>query len=70
MDRWCRAQHRARGEVLPIATVWALSRAWYENRLSEGYRGRTAAQAQEIFRGFGLTSAFWALDGDPEAPQK
>ena len=70
MDRWCRSKDRARGDVLPIATVWDLSRAWYDNRLSDEYRGRTAAKVQEIFRGFGLTSAFWALDGDPDAPQK
>ena len=49
---------------------WELSKAWYDNRLSEDYRGRTAAQVQEIFRRFGLTSAFWALEGDPGAPQK
>ena len=53
-----------------MAAVWELSTAWYDDRLSSGYRGRTAAQAQEIFRRFGLTSAFWAPDGDPEAPQK
>jgi hypothetical protein len=70
VDRWCRAENRERGEVLPIATVWELSKAWYADRLAEDFRGRTAAQAQEIFRRFGLTSAFWALQGDPDAPQK
>ena len=70
MDRWCRATNRERGEMLPITTVWELSKAWYDNRLSEEYRGRTAAEVQAIFRGLGLTSAFWALDGDPDAPQK
>jgi hypothetical protein len=70
VDRWCRASNRERGEALPIATVWKLSKAWYDNRLSEDYRGRSASQVQEIFRGCGLTSAFWALEGDPDAPQK
>lgn len=70
MDRWRRAADRVRGEVLPMATVWELSKAWYHARLSADYRGRTAAQVQEIFASFGLTSDFWACAGDPDAPQK
>jgi len=50
--------------------VWELSKAWYDNRLSDAYRGRTAAQVQAIFQRFGLTSEFWSMDGDPDAPQK
>ena len=59
-----------RGEVLPIAQVWTLSQAWYDNRLSVAYQGRTAAQVTEIFQGLGLTSAFWQMEGDPQSPQK
>ena len=70
MDRWCRAKDRARGEVLPMTAVWDLSKAWYDDRLSPDYRGRTTAQVQEIFAAHGLTSAFWAPEGDPDAPQK
>jgi hypothetical protein len=70
VNRWCLARDRARGEVLPMAAVWELSKAWYDTRLSAGYRGRTAAQVQEIFTRLGLTSPFWALDGDPAGPQK
>jgi hypothetical protein len=70
VNRWCEAHDRARGAVLPIATVWELSKAWYEDRLSADYRGRTAAQAQAIFAHVGLASDFWALEGSAEAPQK
>jgi hypothetical protein len=55
---------------MPLPTLWELSKAWYHNRLSPEYRGRTAADSQQIFRGLGLTSDFWSLAGDPDAPQK
>jgi hypothetical protein len=38
-----------------------MARAWYGDRLSPDFRGRTAAEAEVIFRGEGLTSAFWRL---------
>ena len=53
-----------------IGRLWQLATVWYDNRLSREYRGRTAADAQAIFRRFGLTSAFWQSDGDQDAPQK
>ncbi len=59
-----------RGEVLPMQQVWTLSQRWYDNRLSASYRGRTAADVALIFQDLGLTSAFWQMDGDPQAPQK
>jgi len=53
-----------------MQTVWDLSQRWYHNRLSADYRGRTAAEVGVIFQDLGLTSAFWQIEGDPEAPQK
>ena len=53
-----------------MQTVWTLSQRWYHNRLSPDYRGRTAAQVVEIFQALGLTSPFWQIVGDPQAPQK
>jgi len=52
------------------AQVWGLSKAWYHNRLSIDYRGRTLAEVQEIFRRFGLTSGFWRSEAPAGAPQK
>jgi hypothetical protein len=38
-----------------------LARDWYHDRLSPDFRGRTAPQAEAIFRDLGLLSAFWRL---------
>ncbi len=62
MDAWCRATGEPHGEILPLATVWALSQAWYGDRMDPAYRGRTAGEAVGIFARLGLTSAFWRLD--------
>lgn len=70
MALWCTTQNVARGEVLSIAQLWALSQAWYHNRLSPDYHGRTAAEVEVIFRQHGLTSEFWRIGADPAAPQK
>ena len=59
IDKWCRRNKLARGEVLTISQVWELSKLWYQDRLSVDYHGRTIEQAEEIFRQAGLKSAFW-----------
>lgn len=56
--------------MLPLDTLWTLAQAWYRDRLSRDYRGRTAAEAQAIFARLGLTTPFWQSSGDPAAPQK
>lgn len=67
---WCAERGVAPGEVLPAAQVWTLSQRWYDNRLSEEYQGRTAAQVAEIFRSLGMTSEFWQYTDSADAPQK
>ncbi|HWU38035.1 MAG TPA: hypothetical protein VN203_10350 [Candidatus Acidoferrum sp.] len=42
--------------------TWTLAKAWYYNRMDPNYRGRSAAEAREIFREVGLSSGFWFLD--------
>lgn len=59
IDRWCAAAGEPRGEAVPLRQVWDLSRAWYGNRMSPDFRGRTVEQAVEIFNQAGLTSDFW-----------
>jgi hypothetical protein len=59
--RWCSRTGKPRGEILSLDQSWSLARAWYGDRLSPDFRGRTAAEAEAIFRGEGLTSAFWRL---------
>jgi Alkylmercury lyase len=62
VDAWCAATGEARGEVVPLAGVWALAQAWYGDRMDPAFRGRTAGQARAIFAGVGLTSTFWQAD--------
>jgi hypothetical protein len=51
-----------------VEQAWDLARAWYGNRLSPEFRGRTAAVAEAIFRDEGLISAFWRLS-EPGLPR-
>lgn len=60
VDEWCAARQVTRGAVAPVAQVWRLSQAWYANRLSPDYHGRSLAEVQAIFRSVDLTSPFWA----------
>jgi hypothetical protein len=59
IDQWCGASGEPRGDVLTLAQVWNLARAWYGDRMAPDFRGRTVEQAQTIFAGLGLTSPFW-----------
>ncbi len=63
IDGWCAATGEPRGETVPLPQVWELAQAWYGDRLSADFRGRTAEQAEAIFRQVGLTSAFWQASG-------
>jgi hypothetical protein len=59
IDKWCKRNNLARGEVLTIQQVWELSKLWYDNRMSLEYHGRSAEQVAEIIRQAGLMSKFW-----------
>ena len=41
--------------------MWALVQPWYADRMSDDWRGRSAAEAQAIIDGVGLTGDFWRL---------
>jgi len=58
---WCRERGAAQGATLTLGEVWALSQAWYGNRLSPDYHGRTREQVRAIFEGLGLRGAFWEV---------
>ena len=55
---------------MDLGQLWELARAWYDNRLSPDYRGRTAADVQRIFAQLNLTAPFWQASGPADAPQK
>lgn len=50
------------GEVLSVAQVWGLSKQWYSSRLSPAFKGRSLAEAHDIFERLGLVSPFWRAD--------
>jgi hypothetical protein len=47
--------------MLSVEQSWNLAKAWYGDRLSPDFRGRSVAEAEAIFHKKGLTSAFWRL---------
>lgn len=57
IDGWCEGDSAPRGEALTL--TWELSKAWYGDRLSPGYRDRTAEEVERVFGSLGLTGAFW-----------
>lgn len=59
VTHWCRTNHEPRGEVVPLAQVWQLARAWYGDRMNPNFRGRSLESAHAIFRQVGLDSDFW-----------
>jgi hypothetical protein len=59
VERWCQARGRARGQTLPLERVWALSQVWYGTRMNADYRGRSAAQVEEVLASVGLDGPFW-----------
>jgi hypothetical protein len=51
---------------LTLEQTLELARLWYGDRLNPDFRGRTAEEAQAIFRRLGLQSSFWYLDAAPD----
>ena len=60
MREWCAARGHPPGAVLTLERTWALAQAWYGDRLSPAFRGRSVAAAEAIFRAVGLRGPFWS----------
>lgn len=58
---WSERHGIARGEVVPVATVWELSKPWYGDRLDRDWRRKRPDEAQAILDRAGLRGAFWDL---------
>ena len=43
VDAWCGATGEARGEVVPLAGVWALAQAWYGDRMDAAHDASIAS---------------------------
>jgi hypothetical protein len=61
--RLLRSEEEAPGDgaTVPIATLAALARDWYGDRLQPDWRPRTPEQSQAILERHGLTGEFWRL---------
>lgn len=62
IEDWLQRNRLARGAVLSLPRVWELAKRWYADRLSPDFRGRTADDAQAIFRQLGFTGEFWSAE--------
>jgi hypothetical protein len=49
------------GELMSVAQLEALARAWYGDRLDPDWRPRTRDQSQRLLADVGLTGGFWEL---------
>lgn len=59
VQRWCARKRVSVGEVVPLGQLWMLAKAWYQDRLSPEYAGRSVDEAMAVFARSGLTSPFW-----------
>ena len=59
VDAWCRRGAIARGAVMDLDMIWALSRVWYAGRADADWRGRSADEAQAVVDSVGLEGKFW-----------
>lgn len=61
MRRWYERQEMPLGATLTLQQQWDLARVWYTDRASPDWRRRTAAEAEAVFAGLGLSDPFWRL---------
>jgi hypothetical protein len=54
---------REPGATIPVTKLCALAHAWWDDRLSPGWRPHSRDQNQAILDGLGLTGPFWRLPG-------
>ena len=66
VDDWCRRHDIPRGDVQPIDTIWAFSKAWYGDHLNPNWKKWTVDEARELFSRFGLTHPVWQLPAAEE----
>jgi hypothetical protein len=63
MAAWYRARRIPTGGTLTLEQQWELARIWYADRMSPGWRRRTADEAEAVFASLGLSGDFWRLTG-------
>lgn len=62
IDRWTKRHNIPKGDIQPIANVWAFSKKWYGNHLNPDWKKWTMEEAKAIFQEFNLTNETWQLE--------
>ena len=57
----CLEQGNPRGETMSVERLWNLSRAWYGDRHLPTWKRQSPAEAESLFRSYGLVSDFWSF---------
>ena len=56
-----RSRQSEHADVLTLEQVSRLARAWYEKKLTPGWRRHTAEEAEALFDSLGFDREFWRL---------
>jgi hypothetical protein len=67
--RLVRSDEEPQGERVGLATLSALARDWYGDRLDPAWRPRGAEESQRILGAHGLTGDFWRLTSSSASPR-
>ena len=66
--RLVRSDEEPQGRRIDLATLSALARDWYGDRLDPAWRPRSAEESQRILDAHGLTGQFWRLTSSSASP--
>ena len=58
---WTTAKSLSVGQIVPLAQVWRLAKAWYSDPRSRSWRPRSRDESQAVLRSLGLVGGFWEL---------
>jgi hypothetical protein len=61
VNDWSHLHHIPRGDIQPLANVWAFAKVWYGRHLDENWAKWSATEAKAIFQQFGLDGPVWDL---------
>lgn len=63
---WSRKHNISKGDIQPIEKIWHFSKKWYGNHLNPDWKKWTVAEAQQMFKAFGLDHDVWRLETSGE----
>lgn len=61
VERWCQVRGLPQRPLVSLDQLWALSVAWYGNRLTVESRRPMGEEVKQIFAQVGLTGEFWQV---------